>query len=101
VELLNLAKFHLAEKQYYEAKKLLTILSDRRPLDFEARFQVAFLLQFQSKEDSFKAITESKNELFKILSDFPDVIHKPKEHSAFLSNWLSLYMTRGNSRMQD
>lgn len=94
VELLNLTKFHLTQKQYFEAKKLLTILTDRRPLDFEIRFQLACLLQIQSNEDSFKAITESKNELFKILSDFPDIIHKPKEYSEFFIKLAeSLYET--------
>jgi FkbM family methyltransferase len=82
-ELLDLAKFHVGQKDYLEAKKLLTILIDRRPSDFDTRFQLACLLRFQNNDDNIKALRESINELFKILSDFPHVIHKPKEYSEF------------------
>jgi len=82
-ELLQLANEHLLNRKFEDARDCFSILINRRPFDFFSRFQHALLLRYQNDVSTFKAVNDSKNALFKILSDFPEIIHKPHEVQIF------------------
>jgi len=85
-KILILAKDHLANKNFTESKKFFDILVDRNSLDFFSRFHQANLLRYQTTISNSQAMNDSKIALFKVLADFPDIIHRPKDFSLFFIN---------------
>jgi predicted O-methyltransferase YrrM len=82
-KLLILAKDLLRKKNLTQAKNCFDILVNRNPLDFFSRFHQANLLRYQLAVSNSQAMKDTKTAFFKILADFPDIIHTPKDFSLF------------------
>ena len=82
-KLLTLANEFIGKREYLEAQQYLRILIDRNPLDLYSRFHYAYLLRHETTSIHLQAMTKSKNALLKILTDFPQITHKPSDFNVF------------------